>query len=613
MSFTTLTAIETFGNNDVTSLSAPVAMLDTAVSVASVAGFPTDGQFRLLIDSELLLVTAYDLVANQFQVTRGIEGTTAATHSMGTQVVCILTKGSLQTLGSNTKPGPLFVYRDSEPNPSGNIYATFDGAYEAAKALPVPSTIIIDDTIAQCSVGNATNYGAAYATVVGSTATITGLLNMTPEVVGLYLNLETEGPAANNGTFPITAYLSPTSVQITNAEALAGYSNYVWYLLDAASASIESVSGANGTAASITAFATPLATVSGLTNMTAAMVGQTLVLDNILQGTTATITAFATPLATISGLTNMSPALVGQYLNLNFVPEGTNASITAFDGSNATVVGLTGMSSAFVGQNLNLSGSVNSDNNGSFVISAYISATSVTIANASAVSPDPGPLNWGSSDPNNGNWQIAAYISPTSVQITNAGTVFPDPSQFTWSTTDPNSGLWPIAAYISPTSVQITNSSAISPDPGPFFWYVVGAANICALVTGIAAAPSMVGQTITITSTGQPGNSGTFLVVGYVSPTSVWISNPSAVPNDNGYVTLSGTSAFISSVVPNTDGGHEVISGLTGITPGLVGKAIEVSNSFYAGPEPAPDNNGGEAILEYCIPDRPSHPEQSVP
>lgn len=48
--------------------------------------------------------------------------------------------------------GNVFVYRDSEPNPSGNVFATFDGAYNAAIATGVPATIIIDDSLNTASI-----------------------------------------------------------------------------------------------------------------------------------------------------------------------------------------------------------------------------------------------------------------------------------------------------------------------------------------------------------------------------------------------------------------------------------------------------------------------------
>lgn len=168
-----------------------------------------------------------------------------------------------------------------------------------------------------------------------------------------------------------------------------------------------------------------------------------------------------------------------------------------------------------------------------------------------------------------------------------------------------NNGLFPITAVLSESSIQITNPAAVPGDGSPCFLIDAALASIaapttCALVTGVLnASPSMVGQNITIADTGQAGNSGTFTVIAYVSPTAVWIDNPSAVANDFGTATLSGTSAFISSVVPNTNGGEEVISGLTDITPALVGQAINVSNAFYAGSDPAPNNNGDEAIIGF--------------
>jgi hypothetical protein len=128
MPITSLPAIETFGNNDITTLASAAGPSDTIISVATVSGFPTDGQFRLLIDTELLLVTGYDLGANQFQVTRGAEGSTAASHSMGAQVVCILTRGSLLTLKANIEAtlgsGVEFLIAtpgSSQGSPVGNL------------------------------------------------------------------------------------------------------------------------------------------------------------------------------------------------------------------------------------------------------------------------------------------------------------------------------------------------------------------------------------------------------------------------------------------------------------------------------------------------------------
>jgi hypothetical protein len=64
--------------------------------------FPTTGQFRIKIDAELMLVTAVS--GTTFTVTRGIEGSTAASHANGATVTHILTAGALGAQTSDTMP-----------------------------------------------------------------------------------------------------------------------------------------------------------------------------------------------------------------------------------------------------------------------------------------------------------------------------------------------------------------------------------------------------------------------------------------------------------------------------------------------------------------------------
>ena len=68
----------------------------TTVTLTSVSSFPTTANFRILIDSELMLVTG--ISGSQFTVTRGIEGTSAASHADGSTVTHVLTKGGLTQL-----------------------------------------------------------------------------------------------------------------------------------------------------------------------------------------------------------------------------------------------------------------------------------------------------------------------------------------------------------------------------------------------------------------------------------------------------------------------------------------------------------------------------------
>lgn len=75
---------------------------------------------------------------------------------------------------------------------------------------------------------------------------------------------------------------------------------------------------------------------------------------------------------------------------------GSAANITTVASGVATVTGLTGMSASSIGRMLSLSGAASASNNGSFLIVAVNSATSVNVSNASAVANDAnnGSIAW---------------------------------------------------------------------------------------------------------------------------------------------------------------------------------------------------------------------------
>ena len=85
--------MEQLANNAQSSLNGAITSGATSLVVNSAANFPTSGNFRITIDSEILLVTAVS--GTTFTVTRGVEGTTAAGHSNGATVTHILTAASL--------------------------------------------------------------------------------------------------------------------------------------------------------------------------------------------------------------------------------------------------------------------------------------------------------------------------------------------------------------------------------------------------------------------------------------------------------------------------------------------------------------------------------------
>ena len=69
--------IEKFANNAATTLSAAITATATSCTVTDASAFPASGNFRVKIDNEILVVTGVS--GSTFTVTRGAEGTTAAT------------------------------------------------------------------------------------------------------------------------------------------------------------------------------------------------------------------------------------------------------------------------------------------------------------------------------------------------------------------------------------------------------------------------------------------------------------------------------------------------------------------------------------------------------
>lgn len=85
---------EQYANNANTTLSAAiVTSTGTSISITSAATFPALASYRVIIDSELMLVTA-GAGTTAWTVTRAIEGTTGATHLNGADVTHVLTAAS---------------------------------------------------------------------------------------------------------------------------------------------------------------------------------------------------------------------------------------------------------------------------------------------------------------------------------------------------------------------------------------------------------------------------------------------------------------------------------------------------------------------------------------
>lgn len=119
-------AIEQFANLANTVLNGAINDSVTSIDVASATGFSSSVQFRINVEDELMLVTA-GAGTTTWTVTRGIEGTTAASHANGAKVAQVLTAGALAWIKPTVSSGP---YASLPANPVvGERYYCTDSPY----------------------------------------------------------------------------------------------------------------------------------------------------------------------------------------------------------------------------------------------------------------------------------------------------------------------------------------------------------------------------------------------------------------------------------------------------------------------------------------------------
>lgn len=91
-----MSMMEQYSNGASTTIAEDLDASETGVDVTSASGFPTIGNFRVLVGSEIMLVTGVS--GTTFTVVRGAEGTTAATHTNGDAITHIVTRDSLRAV-----------------------------------------------------------------------------------------------------------------------------------------------------------------------------------------------------------------------------------------------------------------------------------------------------------------------------------------------------------------------------------------------------------------------------------------------------------------------------------------------------------------------------------
>lgn len=127
---------EQLANGARSSLASTVNASQTTWTVADGSSFPAVGNFRVVCETEYALCTARS--GNVLTVTRGIEGSTAASHTSGTTVVHELTVGGLTQFISEKAvlSGSGMIWFSNTP-PAG--YAILDGSTLTNAATNYPT------------------------------------------------------------------------------------------------------------------------------------------------------------------------------------------------------------------------------------------------------------------------------------------------------------------------------------------------------------------------------------------------------------------------------------------------------------------------------------------
>lgn len=169
---------EQLTNGPITLLSGDITSGATSLTVTSATPFPSSGQCRILLDTELMLVTA-GLGTTTWTVVRGIEGTTADAHGDQSKVFGVLTSGAAWKHwgGVNAQTGTTYTVAATD---KGKLL-TLSNASAVAVALPTPTADSSPGTgpvVDSQFFFDAKNLGNGTATLTPATGTIDGVASV---------------------------------------------------------------------------------------------------------------------------------------------------------------------------------------------------------------------------------------------------------------------------------------------------------------------------------------------------------------------------------------------------------------------------------------------------
>ena len=130
--------MEQLANNPLTSItnSGGISSSVTTMTVADPTPFPSTGNFRVLVDGEVMIVTGVS--GSTFTITRGAESTSAASHAHGSNVYGILTKGALDAIVTVQQAGTEESSRRVLNFVSGATVADNSGAGRCDITISIP-------------------------------------------------------------------------------------------------------------------------------------------------------------------------------------------------------------------------------------------------------------------------------------------------------------------------------------------------------------------------------------------------------------------------------------------------------------------------------------------
>lgn len=243
---------EQFTNDIQTTLSSGINSSVTTIPITSATGWPTSAQYRVRIENELLLVTA-GAGTTSWTATRGAEGSTAASHSSGTDVHQVLTAGALRTVVGEVRNPWLpvdngLLATNYDPGLADSQFDTLDGEILWSKVW-VPVQVTVSNLVVLLgspgSGFSAGNFGAVYSsagTLIAKTGeqsdagewddadpstksmplTVEGGQSLTFGGVGVYVICGVMSRATTNPTFKVRVMEDEVNMNLSGLSLRSG-------------------------------------------------------------------------------------------------------------------------------------------------------------------------------------------------------------------------------------------------------------------------------------------------------------------------------------------------------------------------------------------------------